>query len=233
MFQSQSQSNNGLTVLQFLTENLRNNRVRVTQGCTVKKQHFYKCIFQHFSKCWIQDLKVETFWLWPPGFFTKRSIPEGRDMPYLTLERIKMSLLWDNRTSLNARNGTYAPCLLLHIVEPGIFCVKPQARKASRRANMFDWVISIRNPAFRSQNLNDNATDEKNRSPAHSTARIYAFWEAVGGQIAALKSWNMPKVFVLQSCGPTPPMYTNRCGPAHQAAGLLGAPQHHGSECVD
>lgn len=66
---------------------------------------------------------------------------------------------------------------------------------------MFDRVISIRNPAFRSQNLNDNATDEKNRSPAHSTAHIYAFWEAVGGQIAALKSWNMPKVFVWQSCG--------------------------------
>lgn len=66
---------------------------------------------------------------------------------------------------------------------------------------MFDRVISIQNPAFRSQNLNDNATDEKNRSPAHSTACIYAFWEAVGGQIAALKSWNMPKVFVWQSCG--------------------------------
>lgn len=92
-------------------------------------------------------------------------------------------------------------CCLLHIVESSIFCANPQARKASHHASMFDRVISFRNPAFRSQNLNDNATDEKNRSPAHSTARIYAFWEAVIGQITALKSWNMPKVFVWQSCG--------------------------------
>lgn len=91
-------------------------------------------------------------------------------------------------------------CCLLH-VESGIVCANPQARKASHCASMFDQVISIRNSAFRSQNLNDNATDEKNRSPAHSETRIYAFWEAVGGQIAALKSWNMPKVFVWQSCG--------------------------------
>lgn len=85
---------------------------------------------------------------------------------------------------LGLSDSTY----VLHIVESGIAWTNPQARKASRRASMFDRVISIRNPAFRSQNLNDNATDEKNRSPAHSTTRIYAFWEAVGGQIAALKS---------------------------------------------
>lgn len=91
-------------------------------------------------------------------------------------------------------------CCLLH-VESGIVCANPQARKASHCASMFDQVISIRNSAFRSQNLNDNATDEKNKSPAHSETRIYAFWEAFGGQIAALKSWNMPKVFVWQSCG--------------------------------
>lgn len=48
---------------------------------------------------------------------------------------------------------------------------------------MFDQVISIYNPAFRSQNLNDNATDEKNRSPAHSKTLIYAFWEAVRGKL--------------------------------------------------
>lgn len=99
----------------------------------------------------------------------------------LSLEHVGKSLSWDD-------SRTCRQCFLLHIVESGIFFAKPQARKASHRASMFDRVISIRNPAFRSQNLNDNATDEKNRSPAHSTARIYAFREAVGGQIAALKS---------------------------------------------
>ena len=77
---------------------------------------------------------------------------------------------------------------LLHIVESGFVYANPQARKASHRASMFDQLISIRNPAFRSQNLNDNAADEKNRLAAPSTTRIYAFWEAVGGEIAALKS---------------------------------------------
>lgn len=79
-------------------------------------------------------------------------------------------------------------CCLPQIVESGILCANPQAGEASHCASMFDRVISIRNSAFRSQNLNDNAMDEKNRSPAHSTAHIYAFWEAVGGQIAVLKS---------------------------------------------
>lgn len=86
---------------------------------------------------------------------------------------------------LGLTDSTY---VLLAIVESGVVCANPQARKASHCASMFDQVISIRNPAFRSQNLNDNATDEKNRSPALSKTRIYAFWEAVGGQIAALKS---------------------------------------------
>lgn len=119
-------------------------------------------------------------------------------------------------------------CCLLHIVESGIVCVNPQARKASHRASMFDRVISIRNPAFRSQNLNDNATDEKNRSPAHSTVRIYAFWEAVGGQIAALKSWNMPKVFVWQSCGLHRPCTQTDVVPLNRqsACSRPAAPQH-------
>lgn len=82
-------------------------------------------------------------------------------------------------------NFGFADCtFVLFGAHSGIFCTNPHAHCAS----MFDQLISIRNPVFRSQNLNDNAADAKSRSPALSANRIYAFWEAVGGKIAALKS---------------------------------------------
>lgn len=90
---------------------------------------------------------------------------------------------------------------LVRFVESGIFCTNPQTGRDGHHASVFDQLISIWNPVFRSQNLNDNAADAESRSPALSANRIYAFWKLSGGEIAALKSWNMPKVFVWRSRG--------------------------------
>lgn len=116
------------------------------------------------------------------------------NLAFLADERAYLSRLWNTlgrashemTVQFGFRDATYA--LVAAYPRARSSSMKPQARKASHCANMFDRVISIQNPAFRSQNLSDNTTDEKNRSPAHSTACIYAFWETVGGQIAALKS---------------------------------------------
>lgn len=131
------------------------------------------------------------------------------------------------RVKLRHTNST-AMCRVLHVAESGMVCANPQVRKASQCGSMFDQVISIRNPAFRSQNLDDNAADEKNSSPAQSPTCIYAFWEAVGGQIAALKSWNMPKAFVQQSCGlHRPCTQTDAVALSRQSAcSRPAAPQH-------
>lgn len=119
---------------------------------------------------------------------------------------------------------------LVHIVESGIVCTKPQAGRDGPRASMLDQLISTRNPVFRSQNLNDNAADAKSRSAALSPKRIYAFWEAVGGENAALK---YAQGFCVAALRPTPPLYTNRRVVALTRQSAHQGPQPRSGECVD
>lgn len=106
---------------------------------------------------------------------------------------------------------------LVHFVESGIFCTNPQTGRDGHHASMFDQLISIWNPVFRSQNLNDDAADAKSRSPALSANRIYAFWEAVGGRNCSTEELKYAQGFCVAEPRPPPPLYTNRCGHAHPA----------------
>lgn len=82
---------------------------------------------------------------------------------------------------------------------------------------MFERLISIPNPLFRSQNLNDNAADAKSRSAALSANRIYAFWEAVRGENCSTEELKRAQGFCVAELRPAPPSDTNRCGGAQPA----------------
>lgn len=94
---------------------------------------------------------------------------------------------------------------------------QPTSWRDAHHARMFDQLISIPNPVFRSQNLNENAADAESRSPALSANRIYAFWEAVGwgaGGNCSTEKLKYAQGFCVAELRPPPPLCTNRCGRA-------------------
>lgn len=164
------------------------------------------------SKYLLSSLVMANLRPWSPRLcpnFTNKGTISGTP-----LEHIRKSLLWDDSKLWNCRLHVFC---LVHIVESGTVCTNPQAGRDGHRASMFDQLISIRNPVFRSQNLNDNAADAKSRSPARSANRIYAFWEAVGGGNCSTEKLNYAQGFCVAELRPPPPLYTNRCGRAQPA----------------
>lgn len=121
---------------------------------------------------------------------------------------------------------------LVHVVESGIVCTNPQSGRDGHRASVFDQLISIRNPVFRSQNLNDNAADAKSRSPALSANRIYAFWEAVGEGNCSTEKLKCPRFLCGRAVASTAPVHKQMWSRSAGNQPIPG-PQPHSAECVD
>lgn len=88
---------------------------------------------------------------------------------------------------------------------------QPTSLRDAHHASMFDQLISILNPVFRSQNLNENAADAESRSAALSANRIW------GGGNCSTEKLKYAQGFCVAGLRPPPPLCTNRCGRAHPA----------------